>query len=161
MLPVIGGGAWTFAIIAFATVPIAIYVAITRYRLYEIDRIVSRTLGWLLVTAVLAGVFAGAVIGLQALLAPVTGSNTVVIAGSTLLAAGLFQPLRRRIQHAVDRRFNRARLDADRVAGAFAGRLRQQVDLDALGIDMRQTVMGSVAPATVGLWLRAGGGGAR
>jgi hypothetical protein len=163
IFPAIGGGAWIFTILAFPTVPIAIYIAITRYRLYEIDRIISRTLGWLAVTVLLAAVFAVVNLGLQALLEPVTTNNTLAIAASTLLAAGLFQPVRRRVQHTIDRRFNRARADAEGVAAAFADRLRSEVDLDAIAADVRGTVDGVLAPRTAILWLRhdRGSGGAR
>jgi hypothetical protein len=157
VFPGIGGLAWLPAIAAYPTVPIAIYVAITRHRLYEIDRIISRTVGWLLVTAVLAGVFAGAVIGLQALLAPLTRNNALVVAASTLVAAGAFQPLRSRIQRLVDHRFNRARLDAERVTEGFAARLRAEVDLAAIDEDVRRTVSVAVAPSALGLWLRGTG----
>jgi hypothetical protein len=152
--PAIGGGAWIFTIIAFPTVPIAIYVAVTRYRLFEIDRIISRTLGWLLVTLVLASVFAAAVIGLQALLEPWTGNSTIAVAASTLLVASLFQPLRRPIQHLVDRRFNRARTDAEAVARDFAGRLRSETALDLVGTDLRTTIRGALEPVAIDLWLR-------
>jgi hypothetical protein len=142
--------------LSLAAIPVSVAIAVLRYRLYEIDRIISRTLGWLAVTLVLAGVFAAGVIGLQALLEPVTGNNTVAVAASTLLAASLFQPLRRRIQRAVDRRFNRARADAAVVGAAFANRLREEIDLETLGADFRGTVDGSLAPSSIGLWFRTG-----
>ena len=106
--------------------PIAIGIAVMRYRLYEIDRIISRTLGYGLVTVTLALVFVGVVLGLQAVLAPFTRDNTVAVAASTLVVAALFQPLRRRTQGAVDRRFDRARYDgrgsSTRSAGSSATR---------------------------------------
>jgi len=136
--------------------PAAIYVAITRYRLYEIDRIVSRTIGWLIVTAVLASVFVGAVVGLQAILAPVTSNNALAVAASTLVAAALFQPLRGRVQRAIDRRFNRARVDGERAVETFARQLRDQVDLDRIRVAVVATVDGAVAPATASMWLRGG-----
>ena len=113
-----------FAVVAAsactALVPVAIGIAILRYRLYEIDRIISRTIGWAIVTGILVALFAGLVVGLQALLAAVTDESTLAVAASTLIAAALFQPLRRRVQRAVDRRFDRARYDGERTAALFA-----------------------------------------
>ena len=146
--------AWLVGIGALAFMPIAIGIAILRYRLYEIDRIISRTIGWALVTGVLVLVFAGAILLFQAVLAPLTGESTIAVAASTLLVAALFQPLRRGVQARVDRRFNRSRYDADRTVAAFAERLRDEVDLDQLGAEVRATVVQTVAPATVSLWLR-------
>jgi hypothetical protein len=134
--------------------PIAIGIAILRYRLYDIDRLISRTIGWALVTGILVGVFAGAVIGLQALLASVTQGETLAVAASTLAAFALFQPLRRRIQVAVDRRFDRTRYDGQRTVDAFAERLRDEVELEAVSSDLRATAVGSVNPSRAGLWLR-------
>jgi hypothetical protein len=147
-------------LIAYAGIlatPIAIGVAITRYRLYEIDRIISRTIGYALVTSVLVIVFAGAVLGLQAVLEPLTGGNTVAVAASTLIVAALFQPLRRRIQSTVDRRFDRARYDGERTVAAFAARLRDQVELDSLETDLQGVVGQTVAPTSLGLWVRRSG----
>ena len=124
-----GQWAWIVASASIGLVPVAIGIAILRYRLYEIDRIVSRTIGWALVTGLLVAVFAGTIVGLQALLAPVTNNNTLAVAASTLVAAALFQPLRARVQRAVDRRFNRARVDAQRAIDAFGAHLRDDVDL--------------------------------
>jgi hypothetical protein len=122
---------WLSGIVSISLIPIAIGVAILRYRLYEIDRIISRTLSYAVVTATLALVFVGAVLGLQAVLEPFTGENTIAVAASTLVAAALFQPLRRRVQHVVDRRFNRARYDAQHMAEAFAESLRDEVEITA------------------------------
>ncbi len=109
-------------ILVFFALPVVIGTAILRYRLYEIDRIVSRTIGYGLVTGVLVIVFAGAVIAFEAILAGVTdtGGETLAVAGSTLLAFALFQPLRRRVQRAVDRRFDRSRYDGERTSAAFS-----------------------------------------
>ena len=101
---------------AGALVPIAIGIAILRYNLYDIDRLVSRSIGWASVTAILVTVFGVAVVGLQAVLESVTQGDTVAIAASTLVALALFQPVRRRVQTAVDRHFDRARYDAERTA---------------------------------------------
>ena len=147
---------WIPAIVAYPTIPGAIYIAITRYRLYEIDRIVSRTIGWAVVTGILVAVFAGLVVGLQAALAPLTDENTLAVAASTLVAFALFQPLRRRVQHAVDRRFDRARYDGERVAKQFAVRLRAQVDLVGLETDVTTTVDAALSPSSTGLWIKGG-----
>ena len=151
---VLGGVVWLPAIVAYPTIPIAIGVAITRYRLFEIDRIISRTIGWALLTAILAGIFAATIVGLQAVLAPLTQNNTLAVAASTLIAAALFQPLRRRVQHAVDRRFNRSRVEADRAAAGFAGHVRSEVDLGALRAALIETAADAVHPEATALWLR-------
>jgi hypothetical protein len=150
----VSGLAWVVAIVAFTTVPMAVGVAVLRYRLYEIDRIISRTLAYAVVTAVLAMVFAGVVVGLQALSANITGTNTLAVAASTLVVAALFQPLRQRIQHVVDRRFNRARYDAELTVAGFSARLRDEVEIATVAGDLRATVQGVVNPASLGLWIR-------
>ena len=150
----LGGAVWLPAIAAYPTVPIAIGVAITRYRLFEIDRIISRTIGWALLTVILAGVFAATIVGLQSALAPLTGNNTLAVAASTLIAAALSQPLRRRVQRAVDRRFNRSRVQADRAAVAFASHVRSEVDLAALRSALVATAGDAVHPDAAAVWLR-------
>jgi hypothetical protein len=100
--------------------------------------------------------FAIGVLPFQGALAPITGHNTLAVAASTLVVVALFQPLRRRIQIRVERRFNRHRYDAERTAAAFAGRLREEVDLGIVVIDLGATVRTAMAPDTVGVWLRAG-----
>jgi hypothetical protein len=145
---------WLVAFLAYLALPVAIGIAVLRYRLYEIDRIISRTIGYAVVTVTLAVTFGGAILLFQAVLAPLTGGNTLAVAASTLVAAALFQPLRRRVQTVVDRRFNRARYDAERTAAAFAAQLRDEVDLRNLSGDVLQVVAQTVAPATVALWLR-------
>ena len=147
-------------LISVATVPIvavSVAVAILRFRLYDIDRIISRTISYGLITALLIVVFLLVNLGLQSLLSSVTSGNSLAVAGSTLLAAGLFTPLRRRVQGRVDRRFNRARYDAARTTAAFSERLRDQVDLPALTADLDSTVRAAIAPTSVGVWLRVGG----
>jgi hypothetical protein len=148
------GVAWLPATIAFTLPPIAIGIAVLRYRLYEIDRIISRTIGWAVVTGTLLAVFAGAVLGLQALLSDVTQGETLAVAASTLVAFALFQPLRRRVQAAVNRRFDRARVDADRTAAGFAERLRDQIDLGGLEADIAGTVETALRPTSTGVWIR-------
>jgi hypothetical protein len=145
---------WISGLLALFTLPVAIGIAVLRYRLYEIDRIISRTIGWALVTGLLAVVFAAGVVALQTTLGEVTQGNTIAVALSTLAVAALFQPLRRRVQLAVDRRFDRARYDAQRTVDAFAERLRDEVELDAVEADLRGTITGSVMPSSYGLWLR-------
>ncbi len=142
-------------VVVIPLVPIAIGVAILRYRLYEIDRIVSRTIGWAIVTGLLVAVFAGLVVALQALLAPVTNENTLAVAASTLVAFALFQPLRRRVQRAVDRRFDRARYDGQRTVDAFAERLRGSRDLTTVDEALLATVASAMQPQSATVWLRA------
>jgi hypothetical protein len=136
-----------------AAVPVCVGVAVLRYRLYDLGRIVSRTLSYAVVTALLVAVYL-AVVTTTARLAP--GSSSLAVAASTLAAAALFQPLRRRVQSAVDHRFNRARYDADRTVDEFRRRLRDEVDLDTVRTDLLEVVEGTVQPSSVGLWLREG-----
>jgi hypothetical protein len=150
-----GGLAWMPALVAFPTVPIAIGIAVLRYRLYEIDRIISRTLMYGLLTAVLVGVYAVGFVLLQAVLARFTsGGGTIAVAVSTLAAFALSQPLRRRLQSTMDRRFNRSRYDAERTVEGFAAHLRDEFDVDRLGGELRTVVGRSLAPTSVGVWLR-------
>ena len=147
----------TLAMASLALVPLSVGVAVTRYRLYEIDRLISRTIGWAVVTVVLAVVFVGLVVLLQAILAPVTRENTLAVAASTLVALGLFGPLRRAVQRAVDRRFDRARYDARTTTALFVDRVRNEVDLGRLRAELVATATDAVRPTAAGLWLRAGG----
>ncbi len=151
----IGGAAWIPVAIAYPTIPLAIGIAVMRYRLYEIDRIVSRTIAYAVVTAVLAAVFGGAVVLLSTALSQVAQGQTIAVAASTLAVFAIFQPVLRRVRRAVDRRFNRARYDGDEVAMAFSSRLRDEVDITAVASDLDRTVRGAVGPSQVGLWLRA------
>jgi len=149
---------WVFYLIAFggfALLPVAIGIAILRYRLFEIDRLISRTISWVILTVLVAALFVAFVLALQAIVAPLTGSNEIAVAGSTLLVFALFAPIRRRVQRLVDRRFNRTRYDAERTVAAFAGRLRDQVDLEHLQAEILATVSQAVEPSSVSLWLRA------
>jgi hypothetical protein len=150
----VSNAAWFIAFGGLALLPVAIGLAILRYHLYEMDRIISRTIGWAVVTAVLGGLFVAAILALQALIAPVTGSNELAVAGSTLLVAALFAPLRRRVQGLVDQRFNRARYDAERTVTVFAARARDEVDFEALRAEILATVTATVEPTVVSLWLR-------
>lgn len=149
-----GQWAWIVASLSLGLIPVAIGIAILRYRLYDIDRIVSRTIAWAVVTAVLVAVFAGLVVTLQAALAPITSENTLAVAASTLLAAALFQPLRRRVQRAVDRRFDRSHYDGERIAVSFAERLRDEVDLERSTMGLRQAADDALRPSASAVWLR-------
>jgi hypothetical protein len=148
---------WYLVMLGITALPVAAALAVLRYRLYEIDRIISRTIGYGIVTATLAVVFVGVVLGLQALLAQFTGGNTVAVAASTLVVAALFQPLRRRIQRVVDRRFDRARYDAQRIVDTFATQLRDEVDLDRLRVALVATADDAMRPAGAAVWLRQTG----
>ena len=138
---------------AVFALPMAIAVAILRYRLYDIDRIISRTIAWAIISGLLAVAFVGLVVGLTTLLERVTQGETLAVAAATLVAATLFQPLRRRVQRAVDRRFDRARYDAQHTADAFAERVRDEVDLDSLAGELERTVVGAMRPTSAAIWL--------
>jgi hypothetical protein len=141
---------------ALAAMPVAIGLAIARHRLYEIDRIISRTVGWTLVTGILVAVFAGLVVGFQALLAGFTQGQTLAVAASTLVAFALFQPLRHRVQRVVDRRFDRARYSGEQVALHFGGRMRDETDLGRASSALRDTAHAAVRPVFASVWLREG-----
>ena len=134
---------------------VAIAVAVLRYRLYDIDRLINRTLVYGLLTALLGGVYAGAVLVLGQVFGGV-GSDppSWAVAGATLAVAALFQPARRRIQDLVDRRFNRRKYDAIKTVEAFSARLRDEVDLDTLSAELLAVVDDTVQPAKASLWLR-------
>ena len=148
------GPANAAAVLGYVCVPVAIAIAVLRYRLYAIDRIISRTVGWTLVTVLLVAVFAAAVVGLQAVLSRVTQEATLAVAASTLVAAALFQPLRRRVQAAVDRRFDRSRYDARLLVDAFAGEIRNDVDLATLGRALLDATDDAVRPVGAAVWIR-------
>jgi hypothetical protein len=139
--------------LGLAAIAVGVGVAILRYRLYDIDRIISRTLAYTVVTAVLAGLYAGLVLLATEVL---DLTSQVAVAAATLAAAALFNPLRRRVQHRVDRRFNRARYDADNTVAAFAARLQDETDPDAVRSDLIGTVHDALEPARVSLWLTGG-----
>ncbi len=139
---------------AGALVPVSIGIAILRYRLYDIDRIVSRSVGYGLVTGVLAAVFAATAIALSAVLGSFAQGQSLAVAASTLLVIALFGPLRRRAQTAVDRRFDRARYDAAVTVQALTGRLRDDVDIDRVQADAIGVVAQTFHPTTAAVWLR-------
>ena len=151
-----GGSSAGFAVGLFglAATPIAAGIAILKYRLYEIDHVVNRTVVYLVVTGLLAGLYFGIVIGLQAVFGGLARGNDLAIAGSTLAVAALFRPARAWIQAFVDRRFYRSRYDAARTLETFSGRLSDEVDLDRLGTDLGAAVHETMQPAHVSLWLR-------
>jgi hypothetical protein len=141
---------WEVLILGFAALPLGIGVGILKYRLYDIDRIISRTLAYTVVTGLLVGVYAGLVL-LATRVLPL--SSSVAVAVATLAAAALFNPLRRWVQRMVDRRFNRARYDAERTVSAFAGRLQDATDLEAVQADLTAVVQSALEPAQVSVWL--------
>ena len=135
---------------AAALVPVAICIAVMRYRLYDIDRIISRTVAYAIVTGLLVGAYAGPVL----LATQVLRLHTpVAVAAATLTAAALFNPVRRRVQSRVDRQFNRARYDADQIAAAFAARLKDTVDLGSVRDDLTGIVSRALEPAHVSVWI--------
>ena len=136
---------------AVALVPVAIGIAVLRYRLYDIDRVISRTVAYAIVTGLLVGIYAGVVLLATQVLRVHTPA---AVAAATLAAAALFSPVRRRVQRAVDRRFNRVRYDADQTVAAFAARLKNAVDLDAVRDDLASVVHQVLEPAHVSLWIR-------
>ncbi len=138
------GGSVTIAL------PLSIGVGILRYRLYDIDRIISRALAYAMVTGLLIGLYVGLVLLATRVL---TFHSSVAVAASTLAAAALFNPLRRRVQRVVDRRFNRARYDADKTVAAFAGRLNDAVDLAAVRDDLAAVVQQALEPASISVWM--------
>jgi hypothetical protein len=153
---VAGGFGWDPVVLAalalcLALLPLATGASILRYRLYDLDRIISRTVAWTLLT-VLLGLGYGAAVLLLGRLLP--DSSSLAVAAATLAVAALFQPARRRVQRLVDRRFNRRRFDAARTVDAFAARLRDQVDLDALTGELLLVVDRTMQPTTASLWLR-------
>jgi hypothetical protein len=137
-----------------AALPVCVGVAVLKYRLYELNRIISRVVSYTLITALLGGVFTGLIL-LATRVLPVRGS--VAVAAATLVIAALFNPLRKRVQHLVDRRFNRARYDAEAVVTAFTARLRRTVDLEAVRGDLVGVVHEAFQPAHITLWLSGNG----
>jgi hypothetical protein len=163
LLPAVGGPieaigdfAWAAAFSCFAFIPVAAAIAMLRYRLYEIDRIISRTVAYALVTGLLAGAYIVAFLGLQAALASFTANEAPMVAVSTLVVFALFTPLRRRMSAIVDRRFNRRRYDADRIVDEFGARLRDDLDIDTLAHAIRAVALETVEPASAGIWLATG-----
>ncbi len=138
------------AVIGVVALPASLAVAILRYRLHEINRIISRTLAYTIVTGLLVGLYAGLVLLATRVL---SFSSPVAVAASTLAAVAAFSPLRRRVQQMVDRRFNRARYDADHTVAAFAAGLKDAVDLDSVRDDLARTVHQALEPAHISVWI--------
>jgi hypothetical protein len=137
--------------VCVALLPLATGAAILRYRLYDLDRIISRTLAYGLLTVLLGGGYAAVVLGLGQL---VGRDSSLLVAGATLALAGAFRPARRRVQDLVDRRFNRHRYDAAATIELFSARLRQHIDLDALTVELLGVVEQTMQPTRASLWLR-------
>ena len=138
----------------FMTMPVAIGIAILRYRLYDVDLLINRALVYGATSTGIAIAFFAGIVVLQALLRPLTSGSELAVAVSTLLSFALFQPLRRRVQDGVDHRFYRSRYDAARTLDEFSARLRDEVDLDAVRVDLVNAVRDTVQPAHASVWLR-------
>ena len=152
VLTLLGSPSWvgTLVVAGLVALPVSIGVAVLKYRLFDIDRVISRTLAYAIVTGLLVGLYAGLVL----LATHVLSLHTpVAVAAATLVAAALFSPLRRRVQQVVDRRFNRARYDADQTVAAFAARLKDAVDLDSVRDDLAGVVNRALEPAHISVWI--------
>ena len=150
----LGGLGPLMTVLVMDLVPISVAVAILRYRLYDIDLLINRTLVYGVTSVAIAVTFFLGLVALQAALRPLTSGSELAVAASTLVSFALFQPIRRRVRDAVDRRFDRRRYDAERTLDAFAARLREQVDLGALETELLAAVRDTVQPAHAGVWLR-------
>ena len=135
-------------------VPVTIAIAVLRYRLYDIDRVISRTVGWAVATAAVLGVLVVGVLILQTALVGFTQGQTLATAASTLFALVLFQPVRRRVQRVVDRRFDRPRVEAERTVSAHGERLAHETDLPTIEAGVLETVATTLRPASASLWIR-------
>ena len=154
----IADAGWTTGLVALAVLPVAIGVAILRYHLWDIDRIVSRTVSYAVVSGILGGLFAVLIVTFDTVLAQATRGSGLSVAASTVLVAVLFQPLRRRVQDAADRRFNRSRYDAEREIDAFSARMRGEVDVTPLTIALAETLERTLQPTAATVWVRRGDG---
>ena len=152
-LTIASGG---LAVAGVTAMPVTAALAIYRYRLYDIDRIISRTVAYAFLTALLAVVYAAAVLILEPLLRPLTGESTLAVAASTLIVVAVSQPLRNRIRATVDQRFNRRRYNTARTIQAFSARLRDQIDLASLSDEMVRLIGQTMEPTTISMWLRPG-----
>jgi hypothetical protein len=142
--------------LTIAVLPVATAIAMLKYRLYDIDRVISRTLVYAVLTVILGAAYVGLVLAGQAVFSSFAGGSNLAIAASTLVVAALFLPVRARVQRVVDRRFYRHRYDAQRTLEAFGARLREQLELETLSADLRRAVEGTMQPAHMTLWLRGG-----
>jgi hypothetical protein len=151
----LGGVAYALVLIGLVGIPISMGIAITRYRLYDIDLLINRTLVYGSLSAILVALYFGGIVVLQRVFVLLTGQqSTLAVVASTLLIAALFTPLRRRIQAFIDRRFYRRKYDARKILEAFSATLRDETDLDALSDDLVGVVGETMQPAHVSLWLR-------
>jgi len=148
---------WMSAILSISFIPIGIGIAVMRYKLYEIDRVISRTLVYAGVTVLLGTSYVGLVLAGQALFSSFAGGSDLAIAASTLVVAALFLPVRSRVQRFVDRRFYRRRYDAQRTLEGFGTRLREQIDLETLETDLKSVITETMQPTHTSVWLRTGG----
>ena len=153
----LGDAAWGLWIMSLLLPPLGIAIAILRYRLFDIDRIISNAIGYGLVSVVLFAVFAGVNLALVSQVSPLVNNEGIAVAASTLLAAALFNPLRTRVQRVVDGRFHRARYDAERLVADFSGRLRDELDLPTLAEELAGVADRAVNPRTTSIWLRRAG----
>jgi hypothetical protein len=144
-----------FVAVSMSMLPIALGIAMLKYRLYDIDRLINRTLVYVALTAVLGAAYVGLVLAGQALFSSFAGGSNLAIAASTLVVAALFLPVRSRVQRFVDRRFYRRRYDAQRTLEGFGSRLREQVELETLSTDLALVVQETIQPSHVSLWLRS------
>jgi hypothetical protein len=154
LFPYLAGFGPTVAILALDLIPISVAIAILRYRLYDIDLLIKRTLVYGATSVAVAVSFFLGLVALQAALRPLTSGSEFAVAASTLFSFALFQPIRRRVQDEVNRRFDRSRYNATRTVDAFADVLRDEVDLDELRADLIGSVQQTMAPAHMSLWLR-------
>jgi hypothetical protein len=150
IVPALNGIASAASAFGILVLPVSLALGILKFRLYDIDRIISRTVAYAVLTGILVGVYAGLVLLATEVLAI---KSPIAVAASTLAVAALFSPLRRRVQRGVDRRFNRARYDADQTVAVFAGRLKDAVDLDAVRDDLASVVAKALEPAHVSVWM--------
>ncbi|MEK6207942.1 MAG: hypothetical protein AABM32_09900 [Chloroflexota bacterium] len=154
LFPYLAGLGPLIAILAIDLIPISVAIAILRYRLYDVDLLINRTVVYGATSVAIAVTFFLGVVALQRALTPLTSGSELSVAAATLLSFALFQPIRRRVQDAVNRRFDRSRYNAARTVDAFADQLRDEVDLDELRVDLLGAVQLTMAPAHVSLWLR-------
>lgn len=140
--------------VGFAALPVCCGIAIVRHGLFDIDRVISRTVGYVVMTAVLLASYGIAVVSLRAVLAPLAPDSDMAVAGSTLVVAALFRPVRRHVQQLVDRRFHRARYDAQQAAERFGHHLRDEVDLDEVTAELHDAIGATLQPSTMSVWLR-------
>jgi len=146
--------AWILVFSGLGLLPLATGIAILRYRLYDLDRLVSRTIAYAVVTGGLILIYLAINLGLTTVFSSLASGNSAVVAASTLAVAALFTPLRSRVQQIVDRRFDRARYDAELTSAAFSERLRNEVDIQTVANELDTTVRQAMAPGGVGIWLR-------